>query len=161
MARAKLSAVETGARRKAKKKKKTRTRLGYLVGRSTDGTSKEKAKKRKEWHERASRLSAGGFPGPHTSLREKYQLPWKFHLNHRLVNDSDLSNFLQFRFCRLLEIFMHLKIKRKGIVEVKKKNGGSWYINIPKSRYRLSSITIDVSLFPFYFISTLIPIFNT
>lgn len=103
-----------------KKKKKTRTRLGYLVGRSTDGTSKEKAKKRKEWHERASRLSAGGFPGPHTSLREKYQLPWKFHLNHRLVNDSDLSNFLQFRFCRLLEIFMHLKIERKGIVEVKK-----------------------------------------
>lgn len=120
MARAKLSAVETGARRKAKKKKKTRTRLGYLVGRSTDGTSKEKAKKRKEWHERASRLSAGGFPGPHTSLREKYQLPWKFHLNHRLVNDSDLSNFLQFRFCRLLEIFMHLKTERKGIVEVKK-----------------------------------------
>lgn len=90
MARAKLSAVETGARRKAKKKKKkTRTRLRYLSRGEEAQTGQAKKKRNGERNGTSAHLSAGGFPGPHTSLGEKYQSPWKFHLN---------GNELEFRF---------------------------------------------------------------
>lgn len=85
MARAKLSAVETGARRKAKKKKKkTRTRLRYLSRGEEAQTGQAKKKRNGERNGTSAHLSAGGFPGPHTSLGEKYQ--WKFHLNGTNLN---------------------------------------------------------------------------
>lgn len=90
MARAKLSAVETGARRKAKKKKEKNKNKAKISRRGEEAqTGQAKKKRNGERNGTSAHLSAGGFPGPHTSLGEKYQSPWKFHLN---------GNELEFRF---------------------------------------------------------------
>lgn len=73
-------------RKKESQKKKEKNKNKAKISRRGEEAQTGQAKKKRngERNGTSAHLSAGGFPGPHTSLGKKYQ--WKFHLNGTNLN---------------------------------------------------------------------------